>query len=180
MVVGASFIFALLLIAGGLLILWARHTHPLSLFNDVEITSRLLIGTCIGALAAAVCALVVWRLPRLVRLRQLADQAVDGIEPRWHTIVVVSLVAGISEEFFFRGALEPAIGPWFSSLAFIALHGAFKVRDRGALVFAAFLFGASIGLSALNAWKGLECAMAAHTAYDLVMFAWLARPRRAR
>ena len=179
-VVGASLVFALLLVAGGLLILWGRHVDPRSLFSGVDLTSRLLIGTGIGALAAALCALVVWRVPRLVRLRRLADQAVEGIEPRWHTIVIVSLLAGISEEFFFRGVLESVINSWFCTLAFVLLHGGFKVRDRGAIVFFLFLVGASTGLSALNAWKGLECAMAAHTAYDLVMFTWLARPRTAR
>ena len=179
-VVGASVVFALLLTAGGLLITWARHIHPLSLFSDVDLAPRLFAGTCIGALAAAVCVLVVWRVPRLARLRRLADHAVDGIEPRWHTIVIVALAAGVGEEFFFRGALEPAIGRWFSSLAFITLHGAFRLREPGVAAFAVFLFGASTGLSALNAWKGLEGAMAAHAAYDVVMFAWLARPRAAQ
>jgi membrane protease YdiL (CAAX protease family) len=57
----------------------------------------------------------------------------------------------------------------------MALHGAFRLRDRGVAAFAAFLFLASTGLSGINAWQGLEAAMAAHAAYDLVMFAWLSR-----
>jgi hypothetical protein len=40
-------------------------------------------------------------------------------------------------------------------------------------MFAAFLYASSIGLSALNAWQGLEAATAAHACYDLVMLLWL-------
>jgi membrane protease YdiL (CAAX protease family) len=42
-------------------------------------------------------------------------------------------------------------------------------------VFASFLFAASMGLSAINRRQGLECAMAAHAAYDFAMLAWLSR-----
>jgi membrane protease YdiL (CAAX protease family) len=174
-VVGATLVFAVLLMAVGSLILWARHIHILSLFPMPGLAERLLVGAAIGAAAAAVCALVVGRAPGLAHLKRLAEHAVEGLEPRWHTMLVVALAAGISEEFFFRGVLEPVIGRWFSTLGFIAVHGALRVRDRGAVPFAVFLFLASTGLSALNAWKGLEAAMAAHAAYDLAVFAWLAR-----
>ncbi|HEX6791267.1 MAG TPA: CPBP family glutamic-type intramembrane protease [Candidatus Krumholzibacteria bacterium] len=174
-VVGASLVFGILLLGGGALILWARGLGLLSVFDRTHAAERALLGAGIGAGVAVVCALAVARLRFLGRLRRLAEHAVDGIEPRWHTVLVVSVAAGISEEFFFRGVLEPAVGRWFASLAFIAVHGALRLRERGAPAFAVFLFGASMGLSAINAWKGLEAAMAAHAAYDLVMFAWLAR-----
>ena len=178
-VVGASLVFGVLLIAGGTLILWARGLGPLSVFDTAHAAERALTGAGVGAGVAVVCAFAVAKLRVLARLRHLAEHAIDGIEPRWHTVLVVSLMAGISEEFFFRGALEPVIGRWFASVAFIALHGALRLREPGAPAFAAFLFAASVGLSAVNAWKGLEAAMAAHAAYDLVMFAWLARRRSA-
>jgi hypothetical protein len=174
-VVGASLAFAALLTLGAWLLLWARGETLPSVFDSGQRGQRVLVGASIGALAASVCALVVRRARGFARLRALAQHAVEGIEPRWHTVLIVALAAGFSEELFFRGALEPAIGRWFASLAFIALHGAHRLRDPGTGALAAFLFGASVGLSALNAWKGLEAAMAAHAAYDLTMLAWLAR-----
>jgi membrane protease YdiL (CAAX protease family) len=174
-VVGASLVFAVLLVAGGALILWVRDVTLASMFNTDDRGRRIAIGAGTGVLAALSCAVIVYRVPALARLRRLAEHAIDGIEPGWHTVAIVSLAAGISEEFFFRGALEPVVGSWLASLAFMALHGAFRLRDRGVAAFAAFLFLASTGLSAVNAWKGLEAAMAAHAAYDAVMFAWLAK-----
>jgi len=174
-VVGATVAFAALLVVGGWLILWARDRTILSPFSASHPGSRLLIGAAVGVAAAAVCAFIVRWVPQLERLRRLAEHATEGIEPRWHTMLAVAIAAGVSEEFFFRGALEPAIGAWFSGLAFVVLHGAIRLRERGTAAFAVFLFGASMGLSALNRWQGLEAAMAAHTTYDLTMLAWLAR-----
>jgi membrane protease YdiL (CAAX protease family) len=174
-VVGATVAFAALLVVGGWLILWARDRSLLSVFAASNLESRLVIGAVVGVAAAAVCAVIVRWVPQLERLRRLAEHATEGIEPRWHTMLAVATAAGVSEEFFFRGALEPAIGAWLSGLAFVVLHGAIRLRDPGTAAFAVFLFGASMGLSALNRWQGLEAAMAAHTAYDLAMLAWLSR-----
>jgi membrane protease YdiL (CAAX protease family) len=98
---------------------------------------------------------------------------VEGIEPRWHTILVVALAAGVGEEIFFRGALDPVAGRWITGLAFVAVHGALRIRSRNRLMFAVFLYAASAGLSGLYRWQGLECAIAAHASYDLVMLIWL-------
>jgi membrane protease YdiL (CAAX protease family) len=175
--VGASLAFAAVLIGASWLLLRLRGHNPASAFDPADRVARVAVGLAIGALAASVCALVVRSLPAFAKIRRLAYHAIEGIEPRWHTMVCVALAAGIGEELFFRGALEPAIGRWFTGAAFVALHGALRIRDRGALAFAVFLLAASLGLSALNAWKGLEAAMAAHAGYDLAMLVWLARLR---
>lgn len=177
-VVSASLSFGGVLLVAGVLVLWLAGRHPLSVFDAGAMAVRAITGAVAGTVAALSCVAVVRRLPALAALRRRAGEAVEGIEPRWHTMVAVALAAGISEEYFFRGALEPLIGPVFAAIAFAALHGALRIRDRGAILFAVFLLLASFGLSALNRWRGLECAMAAHTAYDLVMFAWLARGLR--
>lgn len=178
-VVGASLVFAVLLLGGGWLWLLVSDRHAASLFDTSQLWQRILIGIAAGTLAASACALVVQRLPAFARLRRLAQHAVEGIEPRWHTMLVVSLAAGVSEEFFFRGVIEPVAGRWLTAAGFVALHGALRIRDRGGITFAAFLFAASLGLSALNAWQGLEATMAAHAAYDLTMLLWLVHGERA-
>ena len=176
-VVGASLAFAAMLVIGGWLLLWVRGQSLLSVFDSAHVWNRALLGAALGILAAAGCAGIVSSVPQFARLRALAEHAVEGIEPRWHTMLIVALAAGLSEEFFFRGALEPVAGPWLGAAAFVVLHGAVRLRNRGVIAFAVFLFAASLGFSALNARNGLEAAMAAHVAYDLTMFAWLSRPR---
>ena len=146
-----------------------------ALFHHEHLFVRIGTGLVIGGGLAAGNALIVSRLSFFARIRRLAHHAVEGIEPRWHTVGILALSAGVGEEIFFRGALEPVVGRWFTALGFVILHGAIRFRDRNSLAFAAFLYLASIGLSALNAWKGLEAAIAAHAGYDLAMLIWLAK-----
>lgn len=171
-ITAASVALAAILVLAAVLL--RRFTHQSeSLFSRDQLLVRVGTGAAIGAGLAAANALIVSRLSFFARVRRLAYHAVEGIEPRWHTIAVVALSAGIGEEFFFRGALDPVIGRWFTALGFVILHGAIRIRDRNGLAFALFLYGASVGLSCLNVWKGLECAIAAHAAYDLTMLVWL-------
>ena len=177
-VVSASLVFAVLLTAGAVVLLRVRGVAIVSVFDTARWWAHAGIGVAVGATAGSVCGWVVSRARPLARLRRLAHDAVDGIEPRWHTILAVAIAAGASEEFFFRGALEPAVGRWVGAVGFVALHGALRIRDRGGMVFALFLFAASLGLSWLRSWRGLECAMAAHAAYDAAVLAWLVRGSR--
>jgi membrane protease YdiL (CAAX protease family) len=174
-VVGASVALAALLVSAALLLRWLTHRNHEPLFSADQVFLRTGIGALIGAVLASTNAVLVARLSAFARVRRLAHHAVEGIEPRWHTILVVALAAGIGEEIFFRGALDPLAGRWLTAAAFVALHGALRIRDRNGLAFAVFLYAASVGLSALNAWKGLEAAMAAHACYDLVMLVWLVK-----
>jgi len=162
---------AVLVLAALLLRKLTYQSEPL--FSRDHLLLRIGTGVVIGASLAATNALIVSRLSFFARVRRLAYHAVEGIEPRWHTMVVVALSAGIGEEFFFRGAIDPVIGRWFTALGFVILHGAIRIRDRNGLLFAAFLYASSMGLSALNAWQGLEAAIASHACYDLVMLLWM-------
>ena len=170
----ASVSLAAVLIGAAFLL--RRLTHGQQpLFQHDHALVRAAIGAVIGAVIASINALLVSRLRVFERISHLAHHAVEGIEPRWHTDVIVALAAGFGEEIFFRGALDPVLGQWLTGLAFVALHGALRIRNRNHLMFAAFLYAASIGLSGLNRWQGLECAIAAHSAYDLAMLVWLVR-----
>lgn len=173
-IMAASLGLAVVLVLAAVALRKLTHQHG-ALFHRDHLLRRAGIGALIGASLAAINAFFVTRLTVFARIRRLAHHAVEGIEPRWHTMAIVALSAGIGEEIFFRGALEPVVGRWFTALGFVILHNAIRIRDRNGLAFAAFLYSASLGLSALQAWKGLECAVAAHSGYDLAMLVWLVK-----
>ena len=168
----ASLGLAAVLVLAALLLRKLTHQSE-ALFHRDDLAWRIVTGVAIGSALAILNSVLVARLPAFARVRRLAHHAVEGIEPRWYTMLIVALAAGVGEEIFFRGALDPVIGRWFTALGFVILHGAIRIRERNGLAFAAFLYAASVGLSSLNAWKGLECAIAAHASYDLAMLAWL-------
>ncbi|HET6347965.1 MAG TPA: CPBP family intramembrane glutamic endopeptidase [Candidatus Krumholzibacteria bacterium] len=172
---GASLLFAVLLVGGGWLLLAIKGRTIVDPFATTRVWQRVASGAAVGAVTAMLCAFAVRRVSALARLEHLARHAMEGIEPRWHTLLTIALLAGVGEEFFFRGALEPMVGRWVTAAGFVAMHGALRVRNRGGLTFAVFLAAASIGLSAVNAWNGLESAMSAHASYDFAMLLWLSR-----
>jgi membrane protease YdiL (CAAX protease family) len=171
----ASIALAAVLIGAGLLLRRLTHHDHIPLFDSRHALGRAASGAAIGATLATLNAALVGRARVFSRVRRLAHHAVEGIEPRWHTVLGVALAAGFGEEIVFRGALDPVVGRWFTAVVFVAVHGALRIRNRNSMLFAAFLYAASIGLSGLNAWQGLECSIAAHVAYDLVMLMWLVR-----
>ncbi len=178
-VVFSSVAFALLLSALAWALARLRHA-PLAGLLEPSPLRAVAMGAAIGVAAGAICILVVSRARALAPLRRLARDAIEGIEPRWFDLVVVSLAAGWGEELFFRGALQPLAGVWLTSAAFVLLHGATRYRSRGGAAFAVFLYAASSGLGFLANGAGLAAAMAAHAAYDLTVLVGIRRtPARA-
>lgn len=79
----------------------------------------------------------------------------------------------MGEELLFRGAIQPLIGIWFTSLIFIAIHGYIGFRSFGQALFTLLLFGLSMLLGWLFMVIGLVAAMTAHAVYDLLMLWWV-------
>ncbi|NBC66225.1 MAG: CPBP family intramembrane metalloprotease [Bacteroidetes bacterium] len=84
-------------------------------------------------------------------------------------IVYVSLIAGISEEILFRGAIQPVIGIWWTSFLFIGIHGYIRLKTIPHILYSLFTFALSTMLGALFIYIGLISAMAAHFIYDVVV-----------
>lgn len=89
--------------------------------------------------------------------------------------VQVSTFAGVGEELLFRGAIQPLIGIWLTSVIFVAIHGYFKFKSAGHILFGLLLFGLSMMLGFLYEYVGLISAMTAHAIYDILMLWWVAR-----
>jgi len=92
-------------------------------------------------------------------------------------VVFLSFCAGVGEEIFFRGALQPLlsvfINPylalWIVALFFVAIHGYFSLKNKRINIFAILLtlFIGLLGWSALK--HSLWLAISGHFAYDLVL-----------
>ena len=84
------------------------------------------LGLSLG-LGLALALLVVAATPRLVErtawARELQAELKEIIAPlSWAEITLLALASGLSEELFFRGALQPVLGLLLASLIFGALH----------------------------------------------------------
>ncbi|HEV3231529.1 MAG TPA: CPBP family intramembrane glutamic endopeptidase [Candidatus Dormibacteraeota bacterium] len=77
--------------------------------------------------------------------------------------VIIGLAAGIGEEIFFRGAVQPRFGILLASLLFAALHTQYGISIATAQI---FFIGVFLGL--LRNRAGLLPAIVAHAGYDIL------------
>jgi hypothetical protein len=89
---------------------------------------------------------------------------------RLSDVAVISIAAGIGEELFFRGVLQPEIGLVAASIVFGLVH----MGGRGTFAFACWVavMGLALGMLA-NVSEGLVAPIVAHSAYDAAAIGYL-------
>jgi len=87
--------------------------------------------------------------------------------------IYLSICAGVGEEIFFRGALQPQLGIWITAIFFVAIHTYYSFKNWKKNVFAVLLtlFIVLMGWGArdLSLWH----AIAGHFSYDLVLLMYI-------
>ena len=138
-----------------------------------------LFGLAVGVTSAcgtvALGVLLYRLLPALRRLsNELAPHLVDGAKRR--DLVLVSIMSGVGEEAFFRGALQPEIGLVASSLLFGVLHVG---PDRRYLVWTVWAVGAGFLFGLLYLWTGgILAPVTAHVLHNAATLLLWKRSRR--
>ncbi len=85
---------------------------------------------------------------------------------------LVSILAGLGEEFFFRGVLLPVSGLLVSSILFSLLHFGWRAREFLPLVLLYFLIGLYLGKLTLLSGS-IWTAVIAHALYDFIVLLYL-------
>lgn len=138
--------------------------------HGFSVSRQLFIGILAGSAAAAAVGYIIRRPPVS---EVLNDFYIVELVSKTHFAVFdrvqLSLFAGAGEELLFRGALQPLLGIWLTSLIFVGLHGYFKFQSFGHFLFGAMMFGLSVLLGYLFEYAGLIAAMSAHAVYDIIV-----------
>lgn len=101
----------------------------------------------------------------------------DGYNPLW-----IALAAGLGEELLFRGALQPVLGIWVTSVLFVLVHiRAYRLNtlDKRVLVQSASIFAISVVLGFTAVYAGLITAILVHAELDIVGLYAIRRMTRA-
>lgn len=163
--------FAVYLGISYLVFYFFHEAGPEKAFNHgLSLTNQLVTGIGSGVIGSGIIWFAINRSPvsevlddfyiiKMVRQSRLTT--FDRIQ--------LSFFAGAGEELLFRGAIQPLLGIWVTSLIFVGLHGYFKFKSMGHLIFGGIMFGLSIGLGYLFEYAGLIAAMSAHATYDVIM-----------
>ena len=144
-------------------------------FNELfQKGQTVLIQLFWGVLFGVIFGLAGWAMFKTPQLKSVLDdysiiKMVKEFDLSNFQIVHISLVAGITEEFLFRAAIQPLIGIWLTSLLFIGIHGYIKLHSPVHFFFTLFTFLLSMMLGYLFIYSGIIAAMAAHAVYDMIV-----------
>jgi hypothetical protein len=160
-----------LALALGISAIFGRQALSDLLLQGTPWQTQLAWGIAIGLLFACPAVVLIKRASRfdafyrqMIELVSRAD--LSGFNPLWF-----SLCAGVGEEMLFRGALQPLLGLWLTSVIFTALHyqtGSFRTMNRMKAVYAFLVFFASLILGTVFSQIGLVAAIVTHGVIDIV------------
>lgn len=106
-----------------LLFLWWQRRSPLMLYATGEGSAfgAILLGIAGGGLVLAADAGLSRLAPRVMTDQTGLNEKLFARRPLWH-LTVICLVVSVCEELLFRGALQHAIGNYWTSVLFAAIH----------------------------------------------------------
>lgn len=158
----------------GILIIyiWIRKDWWNYLLEGQPIASQLIKGTGFG-IFSALWALTLIQTRILQQVTGYFADMFDNLKLSIWDILFFSFCAGVGEEIFFRGALQPFGGIWFIAIVFVVLHGYINPRSLRGSIYGLILILIVAGMGYLADRIGMVSAMAAHMAFDVIMFYYL-------
>ncbi len=99
---------------------WALHEPILDASYPTRLGISLMLGALLGVSVVAMTPLLVERARWARALQNELAPLVAPLTPS--NIGLLALISASAEELFFRGAMQPVLGLWWTSLIFGALH----------------------------------------------------------
>ncbi len=156
----------------GFIIIYFFQEKPIwqPLVEGLEIWIQLLTGSLFGILFAFLAI----RLLHNEQMKSVIEsygiiQQVRELKLTPVQMISLSVVAGISEEFLFRAAIQPLLGVWVTSAIFIGIHGYIRFSTFPKFLYTLFTFLLSCALGYLYIAFGIYSAMLAHAVYDMIV-----------
>ncbi|QGQ96915.1 CPBP family intramembrane metalloprotease [Paenibacillus psychroresistens] len=149
----------------GVIILFFQRNNIFMDLKDFNVIKILAWGIGYAGLFLAINMILSRFVPEDVSDDGGVNDKLFGNRPLWH-IFVISTVVAICEEILFRGAIQHAIGAYWTSILFAAIH----IRYLKHWIMTALVFGVSYGLGWIYIQTGsLWTPIVAHLVIDLVM-----------
>lgn len=168
-------------LAGAIILLFHREPHVSAFAAGVPLLFQLLLGIAFAAVYWVASMLG----SRFIASRRSAAQIagsynrldLSGLNPLW-----MALAAGVGEELLFRGALQPLLGIWITSVVFVLVHvRAYRLDtlNKRVLLQSISIFAISVELGYVAIYAGLLTAIMVHAGMDAVGLFVIRRMARA-
>lgn len=151
------------------LVLWFQNIPFLSIFRISPKEVRTLPAfSAFGILFALV---IIWftEHPFFEKSMKRYTNLLSNFKLNYFYAIFLSICAGVGEEIFFRGAVQPLLGIVITAIVFVGIHGYFDLKNWKVNLFAigltAFIILIGWGASEYSLWH----AILPHFTYDLVL-----------
>ncbi|AJY77200.1 CPBP family intramembrane glutamic endopeptidase [Paenibacillus beijingensis] len=149
----------------GLIWIFLQRRNPVSIVKFPVDFTFLVWGLGLSVLVIAVDLLISRWVPEEATDDGGVNERIFRKRPLWH-ILVLSFIVSVCEEILFRGAIQHAFGPYWTSILFAAIH----VRYLKHWIPTGLVFSISYGLGFIYIHTGtLWAPIAAHFVVDSVM-----------
>lgn len=115
-----------LLVFGGLGAIFIPIVRESNLLGFISGEKALWLQLLVGLTFGVITANAGWQiveLPKLHKTKIFFTEIIRPLKLNNMEIVIISVCAGVGEELFFRGAIQPMLGIWTTSILFVLLHG---------------------------------------------------------
>ena len=162
--------------AGGwILIEYVQQKSVVQVLNTGKSFPVQIIAGLVAGLGAS--AIAIWIIS--LKFFDAERDFYHGLIGRWKLnfseMIFRSWCAGIGEELFFRGGVQPLLGNWWTSILFVLLHGYLNPRNWRISIYGAVMVGIIYGFGSLFEHIGIVSAMVAHAVLDIALFGYMAR-----
>ncbi len=129
---------------------------------------QLIIGLVFGIISAKAAWSIV-ELPFLKDIKGLFSNIFQPLKLNKSEIVFISLCAGIGEELFFRGGIQPMLGVWTTAVLFVLLHGYINPFNLPMTVYGLYMTMVIGVMGLMTIHLGIVTSITAHFVIDLIL-----------
>lgn len=127
-----------------------------------------LVGLVVG-FTSAMAGWQIVELPFLHGAKMFFVNIIRPLKLNILEIVFISVCAGVGEELFFRGALQPYLGIWFTAFLFVLLHGYISLTNLPLTLYGLYMVLVIGVLGLFVEHVGIVTAMIGHTVIDVIL-----------
>lgn len=130
------------------------------------------IQVLVGLLFGIISAKAGWQivdLPIMAKTKTFFSNLIQPLKLNNIQIVFISICAGVGEELFFRGAIQPMLGIWITSILFVLLHGYLNPFNLPLTYYGIYMVLVIGVMGLMTEHLGIVTAMIAHTMIDIIL-----------
>jgi len=167
-----------LLVFGGLGVLIIPFVRNVRIVHFLGGSDQYWLQIILGIIVGIITAKAGWQiveLPKLTKTKVFFSNLIKPLNLNMLEIIFISICAGVGEELFFRGAIQPILGVWMTAILFVLLHGYLNPFNIPLTFYGMYMVLVIGVLGLMTEHFGILTAIIAHSIIDIILLTELSR-----